>query len=109
MNMLQMKILGRAPGFIIGFTIITRRPTAFSSNFCHDGAFRLSFDSEKPILPALIFNSKKVLPQKFFFFWPGKIELHYLSPVSQKDFSSVEKLKEHVFNVMAEYYLKNSG
>jgi 1-acyl-sn-glycerol-3-phosphate acyltransferase len=74
----------------------------------HDGAFRLSFDSGKPILPALIFNSTKVLPRKFFFFWPAKIELHYLKPVSQKDFPFAEKLKENVFNLMKEYYSSHS-
>ena len=86
----------------------TRNKTSEPLQRFHDGAFRLSFDSKKPILPGLIFNSKKVLPKKPFFFWPGKIELHYLKPVSQDDFSSSEKLKEHVFNLMKEYYLKNS-
>ena len=82
----------------------TRNKTSQPLQRFHGGAFRLSFDSGKPILPALIFNSKKVLPRKFFFFWPAKIELHYLKPVSQKDFSSVEELKENVFNLMGEYY-----
>lgn len=86
----------------------TRNKTDQPLQRFHDGAFRLSFDSGKSILPALIFNSKSVLPRKFFFFWPARIELHYLSPVSQKDFSSAEKLKEHIFYLMKEYYLNNS-
>jgi len=86
----------------------TRNKTDEPLQRFHNGAFRLSMDSQKPILPAIIFNSKKVLPRKFFFFWPAKIELHYLKPVSQKDFSSPEKLKETVFNLMKEYYLENS-
>jgi len=86
----------------------TRNKTDQPLQRFHDGAFRLSLDSQKPILPAIIFNSKKVLPQKSFFFWPSKIQLHYLKPVSQKDFSSAEQLKEAVFNMMKEYYLKNS-
>jgi len=86
----------------------TRNKTAQPLQRFHDGAFRLSFDTGKPVLPAIIFNSVKVLPRKLFFFWPGKIELHYLDPVSPKNFPSVEKLKEHVFNVMQEYYLKNN-
>ena len=85
----------------------TRNKTSQPLQRFHDGAFRLSFDPGKPILPALIFNSKKVLPQKFFFFWPARIELHYLKPVSQKDFSSVEELKENVFNLMGEYYVSH--
>jgi 1-acyl-sn-glycerol-3-phosphate acyltransferase len=86
----------------------TRNKTDEPLQRFHNGAFRLSMDSQKPILPAIIFNSKKVLPRKFFLFWPAKIELHYLKPVSQKDFSSPEKLKETVFNLMKEYYLENS-
>ena len=86
----------------------TRNKTNQPLQRFHDGAFRLSFDSGKSILPALIFNSMKALPRKFFFFWPAKIELHYLAPVSPKNFPSVEKLKEHIFDLMREYYLKNN-
>jgi len=83
----------------------TRNKTDQPLQRFHDGAFRLSFDSGKSILPALIFNSANVLPRKLFFFWPSKIELHYLKPVSPENFSSPENLKEHVFNLMKEYYL----
>ena len=85
----------------------TRNKTAQPLQRFHDGAFRLSFESGKSILPALIFNTVKVLPRKIFFFWPSKIELHYLTPVSPKDFPSSEKLKEHVFNLMKEYYVSH--
>lgn len=71
----------------------------------HDGAFRLSFDSGKAILPAVIFNTAKVLPRKFFYFWPAKIELHYLKPVSPAGFYSTEQLKDEVFNLMKEHYV----
>src|SRR6266536_815275 len=86
----------------------TRNKTTQPLQRFHDGAFRLSFDSGKSILPALIFNSMKALPRKFFF-WPAKMELHYLAAVSPKNFPSVEKLKEHVFDLMREYYLKNNN
>ncbi len=85
----------------------TRNKTSQSLQRFHDGAFRLSFDSGKSILPALIFNTAKVLPRKIFFFWPAKIELHYLQPVSPKKFSSAEKLKEYIFNLMREYYVSS--
>jgi 1-acyl-sn-glycerol-3-phosphate acyltransferase len=85
----------------------TRNKTAQPLQRFHDGAFRLSFESGKSILPALIFNTIKVLPRKAFFFWPARIELHYLAPVSPKDFSSSEKLKEHVFNLMKTYYVSH--
>jgi 1-acyl-sn-glycerol-3-phosphate acyltransferase len=65
-------------------------------------------DTGKYILPALIFNSSKVLPRKTFFFWPAMIRLQYLPPVNPNDFSSAEKLKEFVFNLMKEYYVANN-
>jgi 1-acyl-sn-glycerol-3-phosphate acyltransferase len=86
----------------------TRNKTAQPLQRFHDGAFRLAMDSGKSILPALIFNSSKVLPRKTFFFWPAAIGLHYLPPVNPNDFPSAEKLKEFVFNLMKEYYVANN-
>ncbi|MER3499161.1 MAG: 1-acyl-sn-glycerol-3-phosphate acyltransferase [Chitinophagaceae bacterium] len=74
----------------------------------HDGAFRLAIDTDKPILPAVIFNSKKVLPRKTFYFWPAKMELHYLPPVHPQNFSSIEQLKQHVFDLMKNYYTQHN-
>jgi len=86
----------------------TRNKTNQPLQRFHDGAFRLALDSGKAVLPALIFNSAKVLPRKPFFFWPAKIELHYLEPVSPNGFASTENLKEHVFNLMKNYYQTNN-
>jgi 1-acyl-sn-glycerol-3-phosphate acyltransferase len=86
----------------------TRNKTNQPLQRFHDGAFRLSLDSGKAILPALIFNTTSVLPRKSFFFWPSKIELHYLKPVSPNEFESTDKLKEHIFNVMKDYYQQNN-
>jgi 1-acyl-sn-glycerol-3-phosphate acyltransferase len=86
----------------------TRNKTNQPLQRFHDGAFRLSLDSGKAILPALIFNTTRVLPRKSFFFWPSKIELHYLKPVSPNEFESTDKLKEHIFNVMKDYYQQNN-
>lgn len=85
----------------------TRNKTSQPLQRFHDGAFRLAVDSGKAILPAVIFNTTKVLPRKPFFFWPAKVELHYLKPVSPNEYASMEKLKENVFNVMKDYYQKN--
>jgi len=85
----------------------TRNKTNQPLQRFHDGAFRLAMDSGKSILPGVIFDSSKVLPKKTFFWWPGKVELHYLPPVSPQNFSSAENLKQHVFNLMKEYYVSN--
>lgn len=83
----------------------TRNKTCEPLQRFHDGAFRLSIDSGKSILPGVIFNSTKALPRKPFFFWPAKIELHYLPSVSPENFPSIEALKQNVFNVMKQYYV----
>jgi len=87
----------------------TRNKTDQPLQRFHGGAFRLSFDSGKSILPAIIFNSSKVLPRKIFYFWPARIELHYLPAISPTLFQSDDQLKDEVFRVMKDYYLKNAS
>lgn len=72
-----------------------------------DGAFRLAIETGKPVIPAVLFNTKKVLPQqKTFYFWPSKIEMHFLDPVETKNLqmSDVKLLKEGIFQTMWDYY-----
>lgn len=70
----------------------------------YNGAFKLSAETGHAILPAVLFNTKKVLPPgKFLYGWPGKMEIHFLPPVSPNGLSP-EELKEHVFNTMRDYY-----
>ena len=70
----------------------------------YNGAFKLSVETGHAILPAVLFNTKKVLPPgKFLYGWPGKMEIHFLPPVSPNGLSP-EELKEHVFNTMRDYY-----
>ena len=87
----------------------TRNKTSEPLQRFHSGAFRLSVDSGKSILPAVIFNTTKALPRKFFYFWPAKIELHYLEPVSPAQFSTADALKNEVFNRMKEYYVRRES
>ena len=73
----------------------------------HDGAFRLSADTGAPVMPAVIFNTKKVLPlHKAFYFWPQKVEMHFLPPVSPAGMN-VEQLREKIFALMKDYYLQH--
>lgn len=71
-----------------------------------EGAFRLAIESKKNIIPAVLFNTKKVLPQhKKFYFWPGRVEMHFLSPVSTEKYelTDAKELKEKVFELMWNY------
>lgn len=75
----------------------------------HDGAFRLARDCDKPVMPAVIFNTKKVLPAtKFFFMLPHRLYMHFLPPVLSGNLS-VTELKETVFQQMWDYYEKNES
>jgi 1-acyl-sn-glycerol-3-phosphate acyltransferase len=73
----------------------------------HNGAFKLARETGRPILPAVIFNTAKVLPVgKLFFFWPVKIEMHFLEPVPPGKMTT-EELKQKMFGIMEDYYARN--
>jgi 1-acyl-sn-glycerol-3-phosphate acyltransferase len=87
----------------------TRNKTTEPLQYFHNGAFKLAIETGKPILPAVIFNTAKVLPvNKTFCFWPVKIKMHFLPPVPV-DSLTTEQLKEKVFMIMKDYYVKNKG
>jgi 1-acyl-sn-glycerol-3-phosphate acyltransferase len=87
----------------------TRNKTNEPLQRFHNGAFKLAMDAGKPVLPAVIFNTAKVLPaNKSFFFWPVKIKMHFLEPVPVGT-QTMDELKEKVFALMRDYYLNNAG
>ncbi len=74
----------------------------------HDGAFRLATQTGKPILPAIIFNTRTVLPfDKKFYFWPHPIEMHFLPAIEVTKDDDPVILKENVFNTMWRYVEEN--
>ncbi len=87
----------------------TRNRTTEPLQKFHDGAFKLAKDTGKSIIPSIIFYTKNVLPgDKKFFFWPHRVEMHFLPPVIITQDSTVESLKETVFNQMKNYYVANN-
>jgi 1-acyl-sn-glycerol-3-phosphate acyltransferase len=85
----------------------TRNKTKAPLTRFHDGAFRLAVDTKKQIIPALIINTSKVLPNKTFFFWPTKVEMHFLPPIETSD-KTVAELKDLCFQQMKDYYIAHS-
>ena len=74
----------------------------------HDGAFRLAKDTGNTIMPTVIFNTRKVLPPgKFFFFWPSRMEMHFLEPRLISGMDNPVILKQEVFEKMWNYYASN--
>lgn len=73
-----------------------------------DGAFRLASDAGKDIIPAVIFNTAKVLPRdKKFFIWPYQVEMHFLEPITVAD-KTPEEIKTEAFEKMKAYYVANA-
>jgi 1-acyl-sn-glycerol-3-phosphate acyltransferase len=86
----------------------TRNRTADPLKKFHDGAFRLAAETGHDIIPTIIFNSKKVLPlNKRFYFWPHKLEMHFLPAVPVNKNESHLELKEKVFGIMTDHYTNN--
>lgn len=82
----------------------TRNRTDKPLKAFYDGAFRLAVDTKKPIVPTLVFNTRKVLPaNKTFYLIPHHLEMHFLPPIESTDISAKE-LKEKVFKIMWDYY-----
>ncbi|HRQ50323.1 MAG TPA: lysophospholipid acyltransferase family protein [Agriterribacter sp.] len=88
----------------------TRNKTGEPLKSFHDGAFRLAADTGKPIIPVLLFNTKKVLPgnSKPFYLWPATIYMDFLEPIAVQPGDTAAGLKEKVFNLMYDYYKLNA-
>lgn len=86
----------------------TRNKTDLPLKEFHDGAFKLAIETSASIIPALIFNTRKVLPPgKSFYFHPAKMEIHFLQPVKVEAGDNYELLKEKVHRIMSDYYLQH--
>ena len=86
----------------------TRNKTEQPLKEFHNGAFRLAVETQKPIMPVVIFNTKKAMPvNKSFFFWPVKMEVHFLQPVEITSTDNYEALKGNFFKIMSDYYSGN--
>ncbi len=72
----------------------------------YDGAFKLAVDTKKSVIPTVIFGTKEAMPiHKGLFLMPTRLSLHFLPPVSSDGLKAAE-LKEKVFEVMKNYYVK---
>ncbi len=87
----------------------TRNRTGEPLKSFYDGAFKLAVDTGKDIVPALIFNTAKVMPaHKTFYIMPHRLQLHFLPPVPVAG-KQAKALKEQVYNTMEHYYRENAG
>jgi 1-acyl-sn-glycerol-3-phosphate acyltransferase len=86
----------------------TRNKTDLPLKEFHDGAFKLAIDTGVSILPAILFNTKKILPPgKLLYYWPAKMEIHFLPPIAVNHDDNYEMLKEKVHRIMSDYYVSH--
>jgi 1-acyl-sn-glycerol-3-phosphate acyltransferase len=84
----------------------TRNTTNKPLKEFHNGAFKLAVETKKPIMPVVIFNTRKAMPaDKTFFFWPAKMEVHYLPAVRVSSTDNYEEIKINIHKLMSEYYV----
>lgn len=89
----------------------TRNKTDKPLQRFYDGAFITAIRSQKPIIPGLIFNTKKILPHdKKLWARPMPVKFHFLEPIPTKGLTidDVASLKQKVYNVMEQYYTQNA-
>jgi 1-acyl-sn-glycerol-3-phosphate acyltransferase len=87
----------------------TRNRTAEPLKSFYDGAFKLAAETNKDIIPCLIFGTKKAMPvNKFFYLLPTKLQMHFLPPVPSAN-TDAKQLKEQVFTIMKDYYTTNAA
>lgn len=86
----------------------TRNKTNLPLKDFHNGAFRLAVESGTPLLPAIMFNTKKALPpDKTFFFWPTTFRICFLPAVAVSQADDYEKLKQDMYELMSSYYISH--
>ncbi len=70
-----------------------------------DGAFTMAIETQTPIVPAVLFNTWKILPTgKKFYARPHGVSMHFLEPiqVAGMTMQDLPELKKKVFNLMKE-------
>lgn len=86
----------------------TRNKTSAPLKPFYDGAFTMAIETQKPVIPALIFYTKDIIPPgKTFYAWPHTVKMHFLEPVSTEGLTlkDVPALKEKIFRIMEAYYV----
>jgi len=87
----------------------TRNKTDKPLQQFYDGAFIAAIRAQKPIVPALIFNTKLISPAAQSNIWatPRPIYIHFLEPVHTAGLtlSDTVSLKEKVHKIMEDYYV----
>jgi 1-acyl-sn-glycerol-3-phosphate acyltransferase len=75
----------------------------------HDGAFRLSLNTGKSIIPMIIFNSRRANPStRGFFLLPVKLSMDFLPEMAALGEETTEQFKARVHETMKQYILNHA-
>ena len=89
----------------------TRNKTSEPLQPFFDGAFITAIRAQKPIIPAVIFGTKDILPNKpAFWARPKPIRYHFLEPIPTKGLGMRDRdeLKDRIHELMKNYIIQNS-
>ena len=75
----------------------------------YNGAFSLAIQAQKPILPVILLDHRKLQPIHTFLLKPGKVRVRFLDPEPVAGLSNADLpwLKEQVFNRMKEAIIRH--
>jgi 1-acyl-sn-glycerol-3-phosphate acyltransferase len=86
----------------------TRNKTSEPLKSFYDGAFKLAIETQNPIIPVVLLNTKKILPAyPIMYFKPGKIQMDILAPIPSQG-HTVQSLKQMAFDIMSAHYKMNN-
>jgi len=87
----------------------TRNRTSEPLKPFYDGAFKLAVDTKKEVIPCVIVGTRSAMPvNKFFYLFPTRLQMHFLPAVSSQNIA-VKELKEKVFTMMKEVYVRETS
>ena len=86
----------------------TRNKSSEPLKSFYDGAFKLAIETQKPIIPVVLLNTKKILPAyPIMCFKPGKIQMDILAPIPSEGHTA-QSLKQTAFDIMSAHYKTNN-
>jgi 1-acyl-sn-glycerol-3-phosphate acyltransferase len=95
--------------FIFMFPEGTRNRTLNPLKDFYDGAFKIAIEIQKPIMPLIFLNLRKVAPLDSFFMQPGTVTGEFMQPIPTEGLTDadVPMLKEKVYKLMYDYIETN--
>jgi len=87
----------------------TRNRTKDPVKDFYDGAFKIAIEVQKPIMPLIFLNLRKLAPMGSFFMRPGTINAEFLEPIPTEGLTEADMplLKEKVYKIMYNYIETN--